>query len=108
MKTFNASHDFKAAEYRRKAALHGTHADGRIADDVATTEPESMKAARDERTSREVSYVEFRRSGLDCDAAFDAVAAKFGILSSRLKLASYEDDNGDDDSVAELAANLGM
>jgi hypothetical protein len=81
MTTYDNSRDFGLAAQRRREALN-----------YGEREPQWMKDAQAEKARREDLYRSLRASGLDCDAAFDAVAAEYGILSSRLTIDAYDDE----------------
>jgi len=81
MTTYDNSRDFGLAAQRRRDALY-----------YGESVPQWMLDNQAEKARREDLYRSLRASGLDCDAAFDAVAADCGVLGSRLTIDAYDNE----------------
>lgn len=96
MRHFDASYDMNAAARRRNEILDATP--------MGPTSRDIELAARDRR------YVELRMSGLDLDAAFDAVFAELstdGMSKRNFAVPAYTREDDGDDTLDELRERVG-
>lgn len=109
-RTYDNSRDFKAAQLRRDAALFGVDEYGRVQYDVVTEEPQWMTDAAARKVAIERAYVAARRDGMDPDQAHEHCERLFGrdkYGTVKVNVEAWQDDDGSEEALNEIAANLG-